>query len=238
MELKQAPKRQKEKNRNDQFAFMEIYRQLRTNIEYSSFEKRVQVVNTVSTNPAEGKSSIASNLALVSVVKYANVLLMDCDLRKPVQHKIFNVSNKIGLSNLMKNYDTFDIDEDTYFQKFKDSHSGGKLYLLTSGAKVPNPQELLSSSMFSKLLENLKTRFDFIIIDCPPVSIVSDSIPVSNLTDGTIFVISARKTDKNDAKNALKELQRNGANILGSVLTMVEAEAKHYYDYNSYGNDS
>lgn len=241
MELKQAPKRFREKskeNMNIQFAYMEIYRQLRTNIEFSSFEKHVQVVNMVSTNPAEGKSSVASNLALVSVVKYANVLLMDCDLRKPVQHKIFNVSNKVGLSNLMKNHDIFDIHEDTYFQKFKDSHSGGKLYLLTSGAKVPNPQELLASGKFSKLLEQLKTRFDFIIIDCPPISIVADAIPVSNLTDGTIFVVSARYTNKEDAKTALKELQRNGANVLGSVLTMVEAEPKHYYDYNSYGKDS
>lgn len=235
MDVKQTSKKSEEKkNKNNQFAYAEIYRQLRTNIEFSSFEKNVQVVNVVSTNPAEGKSSVVSNLAMVSVAKYKNVLLMDCDLRKSVQHKIFSVSNKVGLSNLMHDFTSFDINSDAYFQKFKDNTSEGKLYVLTSGAKVPNPQELLSSNKFAQLLGLLRTRFDFIIIDCPPISAVADAIPVSNLTDGTLFVISSKDTDKNEAKSALKELQRNGANVLGSVMTMTEAASKHYYDYYSH----
>ena len=236
MDVKIAPKRldskkQRNEKKSSQFAYTEIYRQLRTNIEYSSFEKNIQVVNVVSTNPAEGKSSVASNLATVSVAKYANVLLMDCDLRKPVQHKIFNVSNKVGLSNLMRNFDSFDVNEDTYFQKFKDNTSEGRLFLLTSGVRVPNPGELLSSEKFKKLMDTLKTRFDFIVIDCPPISAVADAIPVSHNCDGTVFVISAKDTDKNEAKNALTEMQRNGVNVLGSVMTMTEATAKHYYNY-------
>lgn len=235
MERKLAPKRhtgkKKKVGKQSQFDFSEVYRQLRTNIEYSQFEGDIQVVNLTSTNPAEGKSSVASNLATVSIAKYHNVLLMDCDLRKPVQHKIFNVSNKMGLSNLMKNFDSFDVNEDTYFQKFKDNTSDGKLYLLTSGMKVPNPQELLSSEKFKHLIEQLRTRFDFIVIDCPPVDAVADAIPVSRVTDGTVFVISAKETNKNDAKAALMQMKRNGANILGTVLTKVEAEAKHYYGY-------
>ena len=235
MERKLAPKRHDKKKKKtikqSQFDFSEVYRQLRTNIEYSQFEGDIQVVNLTSTNPAEGKSSVASNLATVSIAKYHNVLLMDCDLRKPVQHKIFNVSNKVGLSNLMKNFDSFDVNDDTYFQKFKDNTSDGKLYLLTSGMKVPNPLELLSSEKFKHLIEKLRTRFDFIVIDCPPVDAVADAIPVSCVTDGTIYVVSAKETNKNDAKAAITQLQRNGANILGTVLTKVEAEAKHYYGY-------
>ena len=236
MDIKIAPKRAKSDKghrnvKTNQFAYTEIYRQLRTNIEYSSFEKNIQVVNAVSTNPAEGKSSVASNLATVSVAKYNNVLLIDCDLRKPVQHKIFKVSNKAGLSNLMRNFDSFDVNDDTYFQKFKDNTSDGKLYLLTSGMKVPNPLELLSSEKFNHLIEKLRTRFDFIVIDCPPVDAVADAIPISTVTDGTIYVVSAKETNKNDAKAAITQLQRNGANILGTVLTKVEAEAKHYYGY-------
>ena len=235
MERKLAPKRHDKKKKKtvkqSQFDFSEVYRQLRTNIEYSQFEGDVQVVNLTSTNPAEGKSSVASNLATVSIAKYHNVLLMDCDLRKPVQHKIFNVSNKVGLSNLMKNFDSFDVNDDTYFQKFKDNTSDGKLYLLTSGMKVPNPLELLSSEKFKHLIEQLRTRFDFIVIDCPPVDAVADAIPVSCVTDGTIYIVSAKETNKNDAKAAITQLQRNGANILGTVLTKVEAEAKHYYGY-------
>ena len=236
MDIKIAPKRAKSDKghrnvKTNQFAYTEIYRQLRTNIEYSSFEKNIQVVNAVSTNPAEGKSSEASNLATVSVAKYNNVLLIDCDLRKPVQHKIFKVSNKAGLSNLMRNFDSFDVNDDTYFQKFKDNTSEGRLFLLTSGTRVPNPGELLSSEKFKKLMEKLRTRFDFIVIDCPPISAVADAIPVSHVCDGTIFVISAKDTDKNEAKTALTELQRNGVNVLGSVMTMTEATAKHYYNY-------
>ena len=241
MERRIAPKRQDKRKKKtvkqSQFDFSEVYRQLRTNIEYSQFEGEIQVVNLTSTNPAEGKSSVASNLATVSIAKYHNVLLMDCDLRKPVQHKIFNVSNKIGLSNLMKNFDSFDVNDDTYFQKFKDNTSEGKLYVLTSGMKVPNPLELLSSEKFKHLIEKLRTRFDFIVIDCPPVDAVADAIPVSCVTDGTIYVISAKETNKNDAKAAITQLQRNGANILGTVLTKVEAEAKHYYGYY-YNNES
>lgn len=214
-----------------QFDFAEIYRQLRTNLEFSCFEKNLQVVNLTSTNPSEGKSSVASNLAMISVAKYPNVLLMDCDLRKPVQHKIFGVSNKVGLSNLMKDFDDFDVNKDTYFQKFKDASSEGKLYLLTSGSRVPNPQEMLASEKFAELIKKMRTRFDFIVIDCPPISAVADCIPVAHVSDGTIFVISSKETNKNDAKTALTQLQRNGVNVLGSVLTKVETTASHYYSY-------
>lgn len=234
MELRKAPQRSKKdstKRKNDQFAYSEIYRQLRTSIEYSSFEKSVHVINVVSTNPAEGKSSIASNLAIISVAKYNNVLLIDCDLRKSTQHKIFNVSNKTGLSNLMRNFESFDVEDNTYFQKFKDSSSEGKLFLLTSGVKIPNPQELLSSEKFKQLIDKLRTRFDFIIIDCPPISAVADAIPISNVCDGTLFVVSSKHTNKHEAKDALIELQRNGANVLGSVLTMTDAQQKHYTSY-------
>lgn len=219
-----------------QFDYGEIYRQLRTNIEYSSFEKNLQVINFTSTNPAEGKSSVVSNLAMVSVAKYPNVLLIDCDLRKPVQHKIFHVTNKSGLSDLIKDFEHFNVNEDKYFQKFKDHNSVGKLFLLTSGTKIPNPQEMLASEKFKELILKLRERFDFIVLDCPPISAVADAIPVSSVSDGTIFILSAKETNKNDAKIALTQLQRNGVNILGSVLTKVDSGATNYYSYY-YTND-
>lgn len=233
LERKVAPKRndQKRSKKQNQFDFMEVYRQLRTNIEYSSFNKDINVVNITSSNPAEGKSSVASNLAMVSVAKYSRVLLIDCDLRKPVQHKIFKTSNKMGVSNLMKNIDSLDIDDESYFHKFKDEGTDGRLYLLSSGKSVPNPQELLSSERFKLLIDKFREKFDFIIIDCPPLNAVADAIPVSHVTDGTIFVTSARDTDKRDAKNALQMLQRNGANVLGCVLTKVDTTTRSYYSY-------
>lgn len=236
MERKIAPKRSdpKKHTKKSQFDNMEVYRQLRTNIEYSSFNKDIQVICVTSSNPAEGKSSVASNLATVAIAKYEKVLLIDCDLRKPVQHKIFKVSNKLGISNLMKEKSEIDLEIGGYFQKFKDNSTDGKLYVLTSGKSVPNPQEMLASDRFRELIEKFREMFDYIIIDCPPLNAVADAIPVSSIVDGTLFVVSAMDTDKSEAKNALTMLQRNGANVLGCVLTKVDITSKSYYSY--YGN--
>lgn len=238
MERKIAPKRSdpKKHTKKSQFDNMEVYRQLRTNIEYSSFNKDIQVICVTSSNPAEGKSSVASNLATVAIAKYEKVLLIDCDLRKPVQHKIFKVSNKLGISNLMKEKSEIDLEIGGYFQKFKDNSTDGKLYVLTSGKSVPNPQEMLASDCFKELIEKFREMFDYIIIDCPPLNAVADAIPVSSIVDGTLFVVSAMDTAKQEAKNALTMLQRNGANVLGCVLTKVDITSKSYYSY--YGNYS
>lgn len=238
MERKIASNRSdpKKHTNKSQFDNMEVYRQLRTNIEYSSFNKDIQVICVTSSNPAEGKSSVASNLATVAIAKYEKVLLIDCDLRKPVQHKIFKVSNKLGISNLMKEKSEIDLEIEGYFQKFKDNSTDGKLYVLTSGKSVPNPQEMLASERFRELIEKFREMFDYIIIDCPPLNAVADAIPVSSIVDGTLFVVSAMDTDKSEAKNALTMLQRNGANVLGCVLTKVDITSKSYYSY--YGNYS
>lgn len=238
MERKIAPKRSdpKKHTKKSQFDNMEVYRQLRTNIEYSSFNKDIQVICVTSSNPAEGKSSVASNLATVAIAKYEKVLLIDCDLRKPVQHKIFKVSNKLGISNLMKEKSEIDLEIGGYFQKFKDNSTDGKLYVLTSGKSVPNPQEMLASDRFKELIEKFREMFDYIIIDCPPLNAVADAIPVSSIVDGTLFVVSAMDTAKQEAKNALTMLQRNGANVLGCVLTKVDITSKSYYSF--YGNYS
>ena len=238
MERKIAPKRSdpKKHTKKSQFDNMEVYRQLRTNIEYSSFNKDIQVICVTSSNPAEGKSSVASNLATVAIAKYEKVLLIDCDLRKPVQHKIFKVSNKLGISNLMKEKSEIDLEIGGYFQKFKDNSTDGKLYVLTSGKSVPNPQEMLASDRFKELIEKFREMFDYIIIECPPLNAVADAIPVSSIVDGTLFVVSAMDTAKQEAKNALTMLQRNGANVLGCVLTKVDITSKSYYSY--YGNYS
>ena len=194
------------------------------------------MICVTSSNPAEGKSSVASNLATVAIAKYEKVLLIDCDLRKPVQHKIFKVSNKLGISNLMKEKSEIDLEIGGYFQKFKDNSTDGKLYVLTSGKSVPNPQEMLASDRFKELIEKFREMFDYIIIDCPPLNAVADAIPVSSIVDGTLFVVSAMDTAKQEAKNALTMLQRNGANVLGCVLTKVDITSKSYYSY--YGNYS
>ncbi len=227
--------KRKQKNTQSQFSNVEAYRQLRTNIEYSSFNEEIKVIAVISANPGEGKSTVSSELAKIAMAKYNRVLLVDCDLRKPKQHKIFHVSNALGLSNLMKSkFD--DMDQQEYFKKFKDETTNGRLFVLTSGKSVPNPQELLGSERFKTLLDVLKEKFDYIILDCPPVNVVADAVPVSKLADGTILVVSAKETDKRDSKNALTTLQRNGCHVLGSVLTKVESTNRTYKYYGHYSD--
>lgn len=230
--------RNKNKNKNtrnrrgNQFDYSEIYRQLRTNIEFSSIENNIQVINITSTTPGEGKSSVASNLAIICADKYDKVLLIDCDLRKSVQHKIFNTTNKVGLTNLLlEKPENVRVEDETYFKRYRKNDSNGKLYVLTAGSKVPNPQELLSSNRFKRLIENLRKEFGFIVLDCPPISAVSDAIPVSSVSDGTVFVCSSKDTDKKDAKDALVQLKRNAVNVIGCVLTKVEETTTKRYGY-------
>lgn len=218
------------KNKSQQFDEMEVYRHLRTNIEYSSVDKKIHVINITSTQPGEGKTTTSTNLAIVSSGQYGRVLLVDCDMRKPQVHKRFNISNRFGLSNVLAG-DNVNI-PDSYFSKFKDKDTEGVLYVLPAGVKVPNPTELLSSEKFKEFVECMRIRFEFIILDCPPVLSVSDCIPVSRVSDGTLFVVSSKDTDKNDAKTALQQLQRNGANVIGTVLNKVDkTNESSYYSY-------
>ena len=218
------------KNKSQQFDEMEVYRHLRTNIEYSSVNKKIHVINITSTQPGEGKTTTSTNLSIVSSGQYGRVLLVDCDMRKPQVHKRFNISNRFGLSNVLAG-DNVNI-PDSYFSKFKDKDTEGVLYVLPAGVKVPNPTELLSSEKFKEFVECMRMRFEFIILDCPPVLSVSDCIPVSRVSDGTLFVVSSKDTDKNDAKTALQQLQRNGANVIGTVLNKVDkTNESSYYSY-------
>lgn len=218
------------KNKSQQFDEMEVYRHLRTNIEYSSVDKKIHVINITSTQPGEGKTTTSTNLSIVSSGQYGRVLLVDCDMRKPQVHKRFNISNRFGLSNVLAG-DNVNI-PDSYFSKFKDKDTEGVLYVLPAGVKVPNPTELLSSEKFKEFIECMRMRFEFIILDCPPVLSVSDCIPVSRVSDGTLFVVSSKDTDKNDAKTALQQLQRNGANVIGTVLNKVDkTNESSYYSY-------
>lgn len=218
------------KNKSQQFDEMEVYRHLRTNIEYSSVDKKIHVINITSTQPGEGKTTTSTNLSIVSSGQYGRVLLVDCDMRKPQVHKRFNISNRFGLSNVLAG-DNVNI-PDSYFSKFKDKDTEGVLYVLPAGVKVSNPTELLSSEKFKEFVECMRMRFEFIILDCPPVLSVSDCIPVSRVSDGTLFVVSSKDTDKNDAKTALQQLQRNGANVIGTVLNKVDkTNESSYYSY-------
>lgn len=227
----------------------EKFRQLRTNIEFSQFDKKLRVINVVSTFPNEGKSTVALNLAKTYAAQYKNVLLIDCDLRNPTLHKFLSVSNTEGLSNLMTHFSPQDNLLQAEEIQHYESAPGISFCVLTAGQRVPNPQELLSSQRFRQLIEMTKAQFSMIIIDCPPCLAVADAIPVCNASDGTLYVISAKDTDKASARDGVNELRRSGANLIGAVMTKADwghhhsKDSYYYYDYGygygygGYGED-
>ncbi|WP_294577714.1 CpsD/CapB family tyrosine-protein kinase [uncultured Thomasclavelia sp.] len=213
--------------------FKEVYRHIRTSIEYSTVGKDVKAINVTSSIPGESKSTTSINLGLIYATKYSNVLLIDCDLRKSTIHRYLNLSNSRGLTNALMEYGDSHTISSKCFQFVEDPSFVGKLSVLTSGVKVPNPTELIGSEVFKNFINELKTLYDFIIIDCPPIMSVSDAIPIGNVVDGTIFVCSSSITNRKDAKASIEILKKNNVNIIGTVLTQVEQDNSKngYYHY-------
>ena len=200
----------------------ESYRTLRTNIQYSSFDKEYRVIVVTSSEPGEGKSTTAGNLALCMAQGDKKVILIDCDLRKPSLHKKFKVSNLVGLSDVIIGKADLKSAAHRYNKD---------LVLLTSGKIPPNPSEMLSSKTMEKLLESLKDTFDYIILDTPPVQAVTDSQILSTKADGTILVVRAEKTKKESVENAVNLLKKVNSNIIGTVLNGIDVSRNKYYYY-------
>ena len=204
----------------------EAYRTLRTNIQYSSFDKEVRVIVVTSSEAGEGKSTTAGNLAISFSQAQKKTIMIDCDLRKPSLHKKFRISNMVGLSDLLKGRESLK----EAVHKYNDY-----LDILTSGKVPPNPAEMLGSRSMENLLEKLKEEYDMIIIDSAPLQAVTDAQILSRKADGTIIVVRAEKTKRDSVIQAKELLQKVDANILGIVLNGVENIRKKYYYY--YGTE-
>lgn len=200
----------------------EAYRSLRTNIQYSSFDKEYKTIVVTSSNPGEGKSITAGNLALTLAEGEAKVLLVDCDMRKPSVHKNFRVTNTHGLSDvLLQKKKVMDV-----AHNYK-----GNLYIVTAGKIPPNPAEMLASKSMTLFLEEMKNHFDYIVLDTPPVHAVADPQILSTKADGTLFVVRAGVTKKDDVQSSISTLKKVNADIIGSVLHAVEYSKNKYYYY-------
>lgn len=200
----------------------ESYRTLRTNIQYSSFDKEYKVIVITSSEPGEGKSTTAGNLALCMAQGDKKVILVDCDLRRPSIHKKFKVSNLAGLSDVIIGKSDLS----------KVMHRYNKnLVLLTSGKIPPNPSEMLSSKSMENFLEKLRENFDYVILDTPPVQAVTDSQILSTKADGTILVVRAERTKKESVNNAINLLKKVNANIIGTVLNGTDLSRNKYQYY-------
>lgn len=206
----------------------ESIRMLRTNLNFMD----LKVINAVSTVPSEGKTEVLTNLALSFALLEKKVVLVDCDLRKPKVHKNFGLCRGIGVSDIVLSKN--DINYKEAVQKYKKNNVS--IDVLAAGSKVSNPSELINSKSFAKLVENLKEEYDLVLIDCPPISSMTDGMLVSYLSDGTIYVIESERTDYQVIRGCLDELRANKAFILGAVLTKVNIKSQkklygYKYDY-------
>lgn len=203
----------------------EAYRTLRTNIQYSSFDKAIKTIVVTSAEAAEGKSTVSGNLALSFAQNEKKVIIVDCDLRKPSVHKNFKISNLSGLSEVL--IGKANLDEVVQSRN-------ENLDILPSGKIPPNPSEMLSSTAMSNLVENLREKYDIVILDSAPLQAVTDAQILSTKADGTILVIRAQRTNRDSVIDAKNLLTKVGANILGTVLHAVEnTRGKYYYYYGS-----
>ena len=208
----------------------ESYRSLRTNIQYSSIDKQVKTLVVTSSNAGEGKSTVAGNLAYTFFQSGKRVLIIDCDLRKPSLHRKFNVSNEVGLTDVL--VCTSELNK--VMKKIDDN-----LYLLTTGTLPPNPAEIIGSNTMENFLDECKINFDYIILDTPPILPVTDSKLLAIKADATVLVVRSEISKSKHVSQAFKELEKVNANVIGTILNDVEMHSeKLYYDYSAKNNKS
>ncbi len=211
----------------------EIYRQLRTSLLLSTAGRPPKILLVASSEPNEGKTTVATNVALSLAQTGANVLIIDADLRRPCLHSIFDLRNHRGLSTILAG----EMTRDDVFAMVE-QHETGKLHVLAAGPAPPNPAELLGSEQMRRLIATFASTYNFIIIDSPPIAAFTDSVLISSMVDGVLLVIHGGKSSREIARHSQKMLQEVGARILGVVLNNVKLRSYDYYYQQSYYQQS
>lgn len=206
----------------------EAYRSLRTSIDFSSVDERMQVIAVTSAGPGEGKSTTIGNLAIAYAQSERRTLLIDADLRKPTEHHTFNVSNRWGLSSVLSQQSELE-------EVIQKSSSVPNLSIITSGPIPPNPAEMLASKRMSALIDQLRGQFDIILIDTPPLLAVTDAQVLATKCDGYVLVLDQGKVKRDIAIKAKSNLEKVGARVLGVVLNNVKRKKSEGYYYYYYG---
>ncbi len=199
----------------------EAFRTLRTNIQFSSLDEEIKSIVVTSSGPGEGKSTVMANLAITMAQSGKKVILVDCDLRKPSVHKKFGVTNSIGLTNILVQNEK---KEQCIFKTNVEN-----LFILTSGPVPPNPAELIGTKKMRSFIEELKSGFDMVLIDAPPVLAVTDAQILSTIVDGLIFVTAYGETQKNALVDAKQSIDKVGGKILGIIFNKVPEGSNGYY---------
>lgn len=188
----------------------ESYRTLRTNLSFSSLDRPLRTLVITSAAPEEGKSTTIANLAVTMAQSGKKTILVDCDLRRPSLHTIFGLNAEPGLTNMLLDENSVPPLQNTQVEN---------LYLLSSGAKPPNPADLLGSNKLDNVIERLMETADIILFDAPPVIAVTDAVILGSKVDGVLLVVQAGKTRRDHAERAKEMLEKANVHIIGVTLT-------------------
>ena len=205
----------------------ELFRTLRTNVQFMNSNKRLKTLLVTSTLPGEGKTWIASNLAIAFAQADKRVILIDADMRKCGLHNIFQVSPCPGLSNYLSGVNETNQEVQNLDNYLRETEVPN-LYLMPSGNVPPNPSELLSTPQMVNLLEKLKDISDLIIIDGTPSKLVTDAIVLSRVVDSTIIVAGHNMAKKEDLSKIVRDIKNVGGNIAGVVYNKKKNETYYY----------
>jgi capsular exopolysaccharide synthesis family protein len=210
----------------------EAFRSARTNLAFADVDRPPQVVVVTSAMASEGKTTSACNLAITMAQSGQRVVLVECDLRRPRVAAYLEISGAVGLTNVLTGQ--VSLDEGLVLW------NRGQLAVLTSGPLPPNPSELLGSRQMAALLDQLRTRFDAVVIDAPPLLPVTDGAVIAHAADGAVMVVRHGKTTCEQLERAKEVLDQAGAHLLGAVVNFVPVSRKPYKGdgygyYSTYG---
>lgn len=214
----------------------EVFRSLRTNIQYMSKSSSCQTILVTSTTQVEGKSWIVSNLAVTFAQTGKNVIIIDADMRRPRQNNIFGIDMFPGLSNYLAGMSSRGTDKNIAVKDCIQATEIDNLYVLPAGNIPPNPSELLESTKTKELLNELKKIFDVVIFDGAPCLLVTDATIISRIVDSTILVASYKTTKIDELKDAKRRIEAIGGHVAGVVLNRTKLTKKKYE--NSYYSSS
>ena len=208
--------------KNPKVAYAEAFRTVKTNIRYSSADKDKKVFLVTSTQPGEGKSTVAVNLAMSLSLDNKKVIIIDADLRKPTVHKRLQISGTTGLTDVLVG----EAELDNTIIKVNEY-----LNVLVAGQIPPNPAELLASKGMEKLINKFREEYDYVILDGNPICVIADSQILASKVDGVILIARHEYTKKDELVNAKKLVEQVGGNVIGVILNRVRDKSRKYYYY-------
>ena len=201
----------------------EAYRTLRTNLQFTSLDKPLRSIMITSSGPQEGKTTVSSNLAVSLAQTDKKVVIVGVDLRRPTLFKQMNISNSVGLTNVLAG--SVSLDEALVESDISN------LYIIPAGPIPPNPAELLGSNKMKDILLSLTDKFDTVLLDAPPIIAVADAVILAKEVDGVLLVVSVGETPREIAVAAKEQLEKANARILGVVANNIREESGYYYYY-------